>query len=46
MISKNLMYILLVEYVIIAGVCLFEKQYNKFIYWIGASVIQYAVVNM
>ena len=46
MLSKNMMIVFLAAYVILAIVSLFEKQHNRFIYWSGASLIQYAVIKM
>jgi len=44
--STILMRILLAEYVVIAAVCLFEGNYARLLYWIGASVLQISVLMM
>jgi hypothetical protein len=44
--STLLIKILLVEYVVIMGVCLFEKNYPKAIYWAGASILNYSILLM
>jgi len=43
-VSRVLMAILLLEYAAIAVVCLFEKDWVKALYWVGASVLQIAVL--
>ena len=42
--SNLLMKILLVEYLIIVGVCAYERNYIKLLYWISASGLQLAVL--
>lgn len=42
--SQLLIKILLVEYVIIAGVCFYEKNWVRLLYWISASGLQVAIL--
>lgn len=44
MISTIMMRILIIEYVIIGGVCLFERDYPKALYWWSAGLISFSVL--
>lgn len=45
MTSTLLIKLLLIEYLIIFIVCLFEKNYAKALYWLSASGLQVAVLK-
>lgn len=42
--SNLLIRILLVEYVIIMAVCVFEKNWARTLYWFGASLLQVSIL--
>jgi len=42
--STIIMRILLAEYFVLVIACLYEKNWGRFVYWIGASLIQLAVL--
>jgi hypothetical protein len=42
--STLLMKILLVEYVIIMGVCMVEGNWYRTLYWFGAGILQTSVI--
>lgn len=42
--SNFLIKCLLAEYLIIAGVCFYEKNYARLLYWISASGLQVAIL--
>lgn len=42
--SQTLMKILLCEYGIIMVVCMIEQNWNRALYWIGACILQVAVI--
>lgn len=44
MISARLMQLLLIEYVLITGVCLWERDWPRTLYWAGAVVLQIGVM--
>lgn len=44
MISSLLIKILLVEYIVILFVCIFEHNYYKALYWFGASILQVSIL--
>ena len=46
MLSSLLIKILLVEYVVIMGVCIFEGNWIRMEYWIGAILIVHATLKM
>ena len=42
--SALLIKLLLVEYAGIMAACLFEKNYPKALYWLGASILQVSIL--
>jgi len=42
--SDNIIKLLLGIYIIISIVCLYEKNYAKFLYWVGASIINLSIL--
>jgi len=46
MLSSKLIAILLAVYVGIMGVCIWEKNWARATYWLGASLIQVGILNM
>jgi hypothetical protein len=44
--SNFLIKILLAEYVIIMVVCLFEKNWPRATYWLGAIILNYSLLLM
>ena len=42
--SNTLIKILLFEYVIIMGVCIYERNWVKATYWLGASVLNFSIL--
>ncbi len=46
MISTWLIRALLLEYIIILVVCLFERNYKLALYWFGASILQVSILAM
>ena len=46
MTSKWLMYALLVQYIVLTAVTIYEKRWPVAIYWLGASVINVGVLAM
>lgn len=43
--SNLLIKFLLVEYFIIMGVCVWEAKFNMALYWIGAIILNYAILR-
>ena len=46
MLSSLLIKILLVEYVIIMGVCIWEGNIYRALYWLGATIIVFATLRI
>jgi len=46
MINYLLIKILLIEYVVVLIVCLFERNWYRALYWLGASLIQIGILGM
>jgi len=46
MLGRSLMLFLIVFYAIVAGVFLFEGNYPKALYWVGACIITSSVLMM
>ena len=44
--SNILIRLLIVEYLIILVVCLFERNYMRALYWLGAAIIVYATIGI
>lgn len=44
MLSSKLITLLLVEYIIIFIVCLFERNYYRALYWLSAAGLQTAIL--
>jgi len=42
--SNWLIKALLVEYIVIMIVCLYERNYPRVLYWIGASLLQVGIL--
>lgn len=42
--SQLLIKLLLVEYVFIMGVCVYEKNWARTLYWFGASLLQISIL--
>jgi hypothetical protein len=42
--SNLLIKILLIEYIIIMVVCVFEKNWARVLYWFGASLLQVSIL--
>lgn len=42
--SNWLIRLLLVEYVVIMGVCVYERNFPKALYWLSASSLQLAIL--
>lgn len=42
--SSFLIKILLIEYVIIMAVCVYEKNWARTLYWFGASLLQISIL--
>ncbi len=42
--SNLLIKLLLVEYIVIMGVCVYEKNFPKALYWLSASGLQLAIL--
>lgn len=46
MLSTKLMMVLLVEYIIVAGVSAYDGSFSRALYWTGAAIITTAVLLM
>ena len=46
MLSNSVMKLFLVEYLILAIICLFENNWGRLLYWISASGITLVVLMM
>ena len=44
MISNWLIRLLLVQYIIIALVCVYEKNFPRVLYWIGAFALNFSIL--
>lgn len=42
--SSNLIKILLLEYIVIMAVCIYERNWAKTLYWFGASILQISIL--
>ena len=42
--SDKLIFCLIIAYVIIMGVCIFEKNWPRALYWFGACVLQISII--
>lgn len=46
MLSTKVMVFFLCEYIVLAGIFAWERNWNKLLYWIGGCLIQYAVLKL
>ncbi len=44
LVSNILIKVLLLEYIVIAAVCFYEKNYARLLYWVSASGLQVAIL--
>jgi hypothetical protein len=42
--SNFLIKLLLIEYIVIMGVCIWEKNMPRTLYWFGASLLQISIL--
>lgn len=42
--SDKLILFLLVAYVVIMGVCIYERNWPRALYWLGASILQISIL--
>jgi hypothetical protein len=44
MLSNTLIKCLLLEYVVILAVCIYERNYPRSLYWFGAALLQVSIL--
>jgi hypothetical protein len=46
MMSKYLMIVFLIEYIVLLGVLIWQRQWNQALYWLGITIVQISVIFM